>query len=97
MLESNFCMAKSKRPCFILVLDSLILFCKLPFVAANFFLCSRRKKPQLSVVAVQTTNIPPKENVTYSKNTQTLESGEFSFYLEFCCIHFKAISAILEC
>ena len=30
---------------------------------------------QLSVVAVQTTNIPPKENVTYSKNTQTLESG----------------------
>ena len=35
----------------------------------------RRKAPQLSVVAVQTTNIPPKEQVTYSKNTQTLESG----------------------
>merc|ERR1719228_2664270 len=35
----------------------------------------RRKAPQLSVVAVQTTNIPPKENVTYTKNTQTLESG----------------------
>jgi len=35
----------------------------------------KRRKPQLSVVAVQTTNIPPKENVTYTKNTQTLESG----------------------
>jgi len=35
----------------------------------------RRKKPQLSLVAVQTTNIPPKENVSYSKNTQTEESG----------------------
>jgi len=35
----------------------------------------RRKKPTLSVVAVQTTNIPPKESVTYAKQTQTLESG----------------------
>ena len=35
----------------------------------------RRKPPSLSVVAVQSTNIAPKENVTYSKNTQTLESG----------------------
>jgi len=35
----------------------------------------KRRKPQLSVVAVQTTNIPPKEAVTYTKNTQTLESG----------------------
>ena len=35
----------------------------------------RRKKLNLSVVAVQTTNIPPKENVTYAKQTQTLESG----------------------
>ncbi len=45
-------------------------------------LFSRRKKPQLSVVAVQTTNIPPKENVTYSKNTQTLESGKFQYEFE---------------
>ena len=29
----------------------------------------RRKPPSLSVVAVQSTNIAPKENVTYSKNT----------------------------
>jgi len=35
----------------------------------------KKRPPQLSVVAVQTTNILPKENVTYSKNTQTLESG----------------------
>jgi len=35
----------------------------------------RKKPPQLSLVAVQTTNIPPKENVSYSKNTQTEESG----------------------
>jgi len=35
----------------------------------------RRKKPSLSVTAVQSTNIPPKENVSYSKNTQTEESG----------------------
>ena len=35
----------------------------------------RRKPPSLSVVAVQSTNIAPKENVTYTKNTQTIESG----------------------
>ena len=35
----------------------------------------RRKKLQLSVVSVQATNIPPRENVSYSKNTQTEESG----------------------
>ena len=29
----------------------------------------------LSVVAVQSTNIPPKETVSYAKQTQTLESG----------------------
>jgi hypothetical protein len=29
----------------------------------------------LSVVAVQSTNIPPKETVVYAKQTQTLESG----------------------
>lgn len=35
-----------------------------------------RKKPvNLSVVSVQTTNIPPKESVTYSKQTQTSSSG----------------------
>ena len=32
----------------------------------------KRRKPQLSVVAVQTTNIAPKENVVYTKNTQVL-------------------------
>ncbi|XP_075232183.1 cytoplasmic dynein 1 intermediate chain short wing isoform X4 [Lycorma delicatula] len=31
----------------------------------------RKKSPQLSVISVQTTNIPPKEMVTYAKQTQT--------------------------
>ena len=35
-----------------------------------------RKKAQLSVVSVQTTDIPPKEIVTYAKQTQTAASGE---------------------
>lgn len=35
----------------------------------------RKRPPNLSVVAVQATNIPPKENVTYGKQTQTIESG----------------------
>jgi len=41
----------------------------------ELLLSPRRKKPTLSLVAVQTTNIPPKENVSYTKNTQTEESG----------------------
>lgn len=32
---------------------------------------SRKKAPQLSVVSVQSTSIPPKEMVTYTKQTQT--------------------------
>lgn len=36
----------------------------------------RTVKPKpLSVVNVQSTNIPPKESVTYAKQTQTIESG----------------------
>ena len=31
----------------------------------------RKKAPQLSVVSVQSTSIPPKEMVTYTKQTQT--------------------------
>ncbi|KAJ9582737.1 hypothetical protein L9F63_022919, partial [Diploptera punctata] len=35
----------------------------------------RRRGTQLSVVSVQSTNIPPREMVTYTKQTQTLSSG----------------------
>uniref|UniRef100_A0A1Y1KNA7 Cytoplasmic dynein 1 intermediate chain n=1 Tax=Photinus pyralis TaxID=7054 RepID=A0A1Y1KNA7_PHOPY len=35
----------------------------------------KRKTPQLSVVAVQSTSIPPKETVSYTKQTQTTTSG----------------------
>nr|CAG4647794.1 EOG090X03UT [Moina brachiata]SVE92931.1 EOG090X03UT [Moina brachiata] len=35
-----------------------------------------RRKAQLSVFSVQTTDIPPKETVTYSKQTQTVASPE---------------------
>ncbi|XP_072939709.1 cytoplasmic dynein 1 intermediate chain isoform X15 [Epargyreus clarus] len=34
-----------------------------------------KKVPQLQVVSVQSTDIPPKENVTYAKQTQTTASG----------------------
>ena len=34
-----------------------------------------RKTKQLSLVNVQSTNIPPKEVVTYAKLTQTIDSG----------------------
>nr|UWX08043.1 dynein cytoplasmic 1 intermediate chain 1 [Eriocheir sinensis] len=36
----------------------------------------KKPPPQLSVVSVQATNIPPKETVTYSKGIQTSGSGE---------------------
>lgn len=37
---------------------------------------STPKKPlQLQVVSVQSTDIPPKENLTYAKQTQTTTSG----------------------
>ncbi|XP_076031639.1 cytoplasmic dynein 1 intermediate chain short wing isoform X36 [Oratosquilla oratoria] len=35
-----------------------------------------RRKPQLSVVSVQATNIPPRETVTYTKGVQTTASGD---------------------
>ncbi|KAL7637472.1 UNVERIFIED_CONTAM: hypothetical protein RMT77_012200 [Armadillidium vulgare] len=38
----------------------------------------QRRKPQLSVVSVQATNIPPKETVTYTKGVQTSASGEIN-------------------
>lgn len=44
-----------------------------------------RKKPQLSKVSVQTTDIPPREIVTYAKQTQTVASpdrgGKLSWHL----------------
>ncbi|XP_063227692.1 cytoplasmic dynein 1 intermediate chain isoform X5 [Bacillus rossius redtenbacheri] len=36
---------------------------------------SKRRLPQLSVVTVQSTSIPPKEMVSYTKQTQTATSG----------------------
>ncbi|XP_031358112.1 cytoplasmic dynein 1 intermediate chain isoform X6 [Photinus pyralis] len=43
----------------------------------------KRKTPQLSVVAVQSTSIPPKETVSYTKQTQTTTSGhERDGYME---------------
>ncbi|XP_076031640.1 cytoplasmic dynein 1 intermediate chain short wing isoform X37 [Oratosquilla oratoria] len=45
-----------------------------------------RRKPQLSVVSVQATNIPPRETVTYTKGVQTTASGDshahgFDYYV----------------
>lgn len=36
---------------------------------------SKRTTTNLSVVSVQATEIPPKETVTYSKQTQTASTG----------------------
>ncbi|XP_074034801.1 cytoplasmic dynein 1 intermediate chain short wing isoform X13 [Leptinotarsa decemlineata] len=41
----------------------------------NNVIAVRKKIPQLSVVPVQTTNIPPKEVVVYTKQTQTTTTG----------------------
>nr|XP_053655389.1 cytoplasmic dynein 1 intermediate chain 2-like isoform X23 [Cherax quadricarinatus] len=46
-----------------------------------------KKQPQLSVVSVQATNIPPRETVTYAKGVQTSGSGDghahaFDYYAE---------------
>ncbi|XP_076031611.1 cytoplasmic dynein 1 intermediate chain short wing isoform X9 [Oratosquilla oratoria] len=41
-----------------------------------------RRKPQLSVVSVQATNIPPRETVTYTKGVQTTASGDSHGYYE---------------
>ncbi|KAH9629822.1 hypothetical protein HF086_011472, partial [Spodoptera exigua] len=47
-----------------------------------------KKAPALQVVSVQSTDIPPKENVTYAKQTQTTASGvselrDGKFYVDF--------------
>ncbi|CAD7089868.1 unnamed protein product [Hermetia illucens] len=44
-------------------------------ISLNGSSTGRRKPVNLSVVSVQTTNIPPKEQVTYSKQTQTNSTG----------------------
>lgn len=41
----------------------------------NNVIAVRKKAPQLTVVPVQTTNIPPKEVVLYTKQTQTTATG----------------------
>lgn len=41
----------------------------------NNVIAIKKKVPQLSVVAVQSTNIPPKEIVVYTKQTQTTNTG----------------------
>jgi hypothetical protein len=41
----------------------------------GLFAYSKRRGSQLSVVSVQSTNIPPREMVTYAKQTQTVSSG----------------------
>uniref|UniRef100_A0AAR5Q3C0 Cytoplasmic dynein 1 intermediate chain n=1 Tax=Dendroctonus ponderosae TaxID=77166 RepID=A0AAR5Q3C0_DENPD len=41
----------------------------------NNVIAVRKKVPQLTVVPVQTTSIPPKEVVTYTKQTQTTATG----------------------
>lgn len=58
-----------------------------------------RKKPQLTKVSVQTTDIPPKEIVTYAKQTQTVASPErggmvhyfIFFYIKFCIFELKTL------
>lgn len=46
-----------------------------PFMGACKYLLFDRK-PKLSICTVHQTNIPPRENVTYNKQTQTAPSGE---------------------
>ncbi|XP_042880641.1 cytoplasmic dynein 1 intermediate chain 2-like isoform X19 [Penaeus japonicus] len=41
-----------------------------------------KRPPQLSVVSVQATNIPPRETVTYTKGVQTSSSGDGHGYYE---------------
>lgn len=46
------------------------------FISMGFSLrASKRSTTSLSVVSVQATEIPPKETVTYSKQTQTANTG----------------------
>lgn len=75
----NFCLYKqdiyiilfvpAKNSCkTLLVLYSI---CKIfPFKTSG-----PKKAPALQVVSVQSTDIPPKENVTYAKQTQTTATG----------------------
>ncbi|XP_018566271.1 cytoplasmic dynein 1 intermediate chain isoform X5 [Anoplophora glabripennis] len=46
-----------------------------PSSLPNNVIAVKKKVPQLSVVAVQSTNIPPKEIVVYTKQTQTANTG----------------------
>ncbi|PNF37518.1 Cytoplasmic dynein 1 intermediate chain [Cryptotermes secundus] len=50
--------------------DSSLQLHTAPPAASN-----KRRASQLSVVSVQSTNIPPREMVTYAKQTQTVSSG----------------------
>ena len=57
------------------------------FFFINFY--SAGKKPiNLSVYSVQSTNIPPKETLTYSKQTQTNSSGGHERDGTYFCIFF---------
>ncbi|XP_063906445.1 cytoplasmic dynein 1 intermediate chain isoform X5 [Zophobas morio] len=47
----------------------------LPNSSPNSLTAIKKRTPTLSVVAVQSTNIPPKEMVLYTKQTQTTTSG----------------------
>ncbi|XP_023703774.1 cytoplasmic dynein 1 intermediate chain isoform X11 [Cryptotermes secundus] len=63
--------------------DSSLQLHTAPPAASN-----KRRASQLSVVSVQSTNIPPREMVTYAKQTQTVSSGHerdahaFDYYAE---------------
>ncbi|XP_050506874.1 cytoplasmic dynein 1 intermediate chain isoform X6 [Diabrotica virgifera virgifera] len=46
-----------------------------PHILTNNVTAVKKKLPQLTVVPVQTTNIPPKEVVVYTKQTQTTTTG----------------------
>ena len=59
-----------------------------------------RKSKQLSLVNVQSTNIPPKEVVTYAKLTQTIDSGpgveSRGRYVDLYYIFMKKLDIILQ-
>ncbi|KYB25072.1 Cytoplasmic dynein 1 intermediate chain-like Protein [Tribolium castaneum] len=47
----------------------------LPHSSPNNLSHAKKRAPNLSVVQVQSTNIPPKETVLYTKQTQTTATG----------------------
>lgn len=49
--------------------------CRMVFEFKIIFRAKSKKPQALSVVQVQVTNIQPKENVVYTKQTQTTNSG----------------------